>query len=297
MYNTKALDAIGRPWRDYPLSTSFRRRQQTGRHRYGSLDTSPAAAGRHSRANGNGRGNPAAHSAQTATPKRGGTVTVALVQAPPSLDAQLTSAQVARDINLHMYETLYARDENAGVVPDLAQGAEVSKDGMTYVFALRPGVKFHNGKTMDCQGRGCVAGALPQDRAGIDPVERCRQDGGVRAARGDGAAEEGAVEFPRHAVLAGHAARDLSGRGGRQGSEGLQVHRHRPDEVRRIRAGQPRHAGAVRRLRAEPELHQARRFRGQEGDVHRPRDIPLHAGIRRAHGGDQDRRSADQRNH
>ena len=63
-------------------------------------------------------------------------MTVALVQAPPSLDAQLTSAQVARDINLHMYETLYARDENAGVVPDLAQGSEVSKDGMTYVFAL-----------------------------------------------------------------------------------------------------------------------------------------------------------------
>jgi peptide/nickel transport system substrate-binding protein len=94
-------------------------------------------------------GMPLATSAQPATPKRGGTVTVALVQAPPSLDAQLTSAQVARDINLHMYETLYARDENAGVVPDLAQGADVSKDGMTYVFALRPGVKFHNGKVMD----------------------------------------------------------------------------------------------------------------------------------------------------
>jgi peptide/nickel transport system substrate-binding protein len=65
-------------------------------------------------------GVPTLASAQTATPKRGGTVTVALVQAPPSLDAQLTSAQVARDINLHMYETLYARDENAGVVPDRA---------------------------------------------------------------------------------------------------------------------------------------------------------------------------------
>jgi peptide/nickel transport system substrate-binding protein len=86
---------------------------------------------------------------QAATPTRGGTVTVALVQAPPSLDAQLTSAQVARDINLHMYETLYARDENAGVVPDLAQGAEISKDGTTYAFTLRPGVKFHNGKVMD----------------------------------------------------------------------------------------------------------------------------------------------------
>jgi peptide/nickel transport system substrate-binding protein len=95
-------------------------------------------------------GLPCAASAQgTPQPKRGGTVTVALTQAPPSLDAQLTSAQVARDINLHMYETLYARDEHAGVVPDLAQGVDISKDGVTYVFALRAGVKFHNGKTMD----------------------------------------------------------------------------------------------------------------------------------------------------
>ena len=50
-------------------------------------------------------GMPLATSAQPATPKRGGTVTVALVQAPPSLDAQLTSAQVARDINLHKIES------------------------------------------------------------------------------------------------------------------------------------------------------------------------------------------------
>ena len=111
------------------------------------------------------------------TPKRGGTVTVALTQAPPSLDAQLTSAQVARDINLHMYETLYARDEHAGVVPDLAQGAEVSKDGLTYAFALRSGVKFHNGKTMDS---GDVVASLERYRkiglasillSGVDSIE------------------------------------------------------------------------------------------------------------------------------
>jgi peptide/nickel transport system substrate-binding protein len=111
------------------------------------------------------------------TPKKGGTVTVALVQAPPSLDAQLTSAQVARDINLHMYETLYARDENAGVVPDLAEGSEISKDGMTYVFQLRKGVKFHNGKTMDS---GDVVASLERFRkiglanillSGVDTIE------------------------------------------------------------------------------------------------------------------------------
>jgi peptide/nickel transport system substrate-binding protein len=115
--------------------------------------------------------------AEAQTPKRGGTVTVALVQAPPSLDAQLTSAQVARDINLHTYETLYARDEHAGVVPDLAQGSELSKDGLTYVFALRPGVKFHNGKTMDS---GDVAASLERYRRiglakilldGVDKIE------------------------------------------------------------------------------------------------------------------------------
>jgi peptide/nickel transport system substrate-binding protein len=93
-------------------------------------------------------GVPQAALAQTA-PKRGGTVAIGMTQAPPSLDAHLTSAQVARNVVLHMYETLYARDENAGVVPDLAEGVEIAKDGVTHVFRLRPGVKFHNGKTMD----------------------------------------------------------------------------------------------------------------------------------------------------
>ena len=45
-------------------------------------------------------------------------------QAPPSLDPHVTSAQVARNVNLHMYETLYARDENAQPVPDLAEGVD-----------------------------------------------------------------------------------------------------------------------------------------------------------------------------
>ena len=121
---------------------------------------------------------PLSASAQgTAQPKRGGTITVGLTQAPPSLDAQLTSAQVARAINLHMYETLYARDENAGVVPDLAQGADIAKDGLTYVLQLRSGVKFHNGKTMDA---GDAVASLERYRriglasillSGVDKIE------------------------------------------------------------------------------------------------------------------------------
>ncbi len=80
--------------------------------------------------------------------KAGGDIVVTMVQAPPSLDAHVSSAQVARNVNLHMFETLYARDESAKPVPDLATGVDISADGLTYVFSLRDGVKFHNGKTM-----------------------------------------------------------------------------------------------------------------------------------------------------
>ncbi len=79
---------------------------------------------------------------------RGGDVVVAITQAPPTLDAQITAIQSARHITLHIYETLYARDENAKPVPDLAEGVAISPDGKTYTFALRKGVKFHNGKEM-----------------------------------------------------------------------------------------------------------------------------------------------------
>ena len=86
--------------------------------------------------------------AMAATPKAGGSVAIAIGGAPPTLDAQMTSASYARDISLHIFETLYARDENGRSVPDLAEGVEVKDDGKTYVFALRKGVKFHNGKEM-----------------------------------------------------------------------------------------------------------------------------------------------------
>ena len=108
--------------------------------------------------------------------KKGGDVVIAMTQAPPSLDPHATSAQVARNVNLHVFETLYARDENARPVPDLATGVSVSADGITYVFTLRQGVKFHNGKDMTSSDvvasleRYRKAGASPALVAAIDSV-------------------------------------------------------------------------------------------------------------------------------
>lgn len=81
--------------------------------------------------------------------RRGGEVVIAQQAQPPSLDAATTTAQASRNINLHIYETLFARDEAGNPMPDLAEGADISADGLTYRFGLRRGVKFHNGKTMN----------------------------------------------------------------------------------------------------------------------------------------------------
>lgn len=79
--------------------------------------------------------------------KKGGEAIVAQQSPPPSLDAQTTSAQHARNITTHIWETLFSRDENGNVVPDLAEGVNISPDGLTYSFKLRK-AKFHNGKDM-----------------------------------------------------------------------------------------------------------------------------------------------------
>ena len=78
--------------------------------------------------------------------RRGGDVVVAQQQQPPSLDSQTTTAQAARNISLHVYESLFTRDEISNPKPELAEGYDMAADGMTYRMPIRTGVKFHNGK-------------------------------------------------------------------------------------------------------------------------------------------------------
>src|SRR6188768_1269716 len=61
-----------------------------------------------------------------------------------------TNPGVNRDANtdtvmLHMVEGLVGYKEDGTPAPLLAQSVQVSKDGRTYTFKLRPGIKFHNG--------------------------------------------------------------------------------------------------------------------------------------------------------
>ena len=59
-------------------------------------------------------------------------------------------ASANRDANTdavlaHLFEGLVAYREDASAGPLLAQSVDQSKDGLTYTFKLRQGVKFHNG--------------------------------------------------------------------------------------------------------------------------------------------------------
>ncbi len=83
--------------------------------------------------------------------KKGGAAVVGTSSAPPLTDAQASTAEASRNVSMHWIETLFARDENANPIPDLATKADISADGLTYVLTLREGVKFHNGQEMTAE--------------------------------------------------------------------------------------------------------------------------------------------------
>src|ERR671919_1228151 len=81
--------------------------------------------------------------------KKGGVLKVGNLGEPPTLDAHWTTATITEVLANHIYEGLYSLDAKAQPIPMLAEGMPtVSKDGLSYTFKLRQGVKFHNGKEM-----------------------------------------------------------------------------------------------------------------------------------------------------
>lgn len=73
---------------------------------------------------------------------------IALTAQPPTLDTAQTVSAVALDTAGNIFEQLYTLNANYEPVPVLAESVDISEDGLTYIFNLRQGVKFHNGKEM-----------------------------------------------------------------------------------------------------------------------------------------------------
>jgi peptide/nickel transport system substrate-binding protein len=81
-------------------------------------------------------------------PVRGGRLRVAATGQPAGLDMHFTNQRTVTMIGWQMYEALFTFDSDYNTVPMLAQGHEVSEDGLTVTITLRQGVPFHNGEEM-----------------------------------------------------------------------------------------------------------------------------------------------------
>src|SRR5690242_5510666 len=71
------------------------------------------------------------------------------------LDPIATTAYITRNHGYMVYDTLFAIDAKFQVKPQMVDKWEVSKDGLTYTFTLRDGLKFHDGQPV--RSRDCIA--------------------------------------------------------------------------------------------------------------------------------------------
>ena len=82
---------------------------------------------------------------------RGGRLAFAISGGPDTLDPQRTAATLAFQVMKSLYDTLVEPDDRGVLVPGLAESWAMSADGRQWTFKLRPGIRFHNGKTLDAQ--------------------------------------------------------------------------------------------------------------------------------------------------
>ncbi|BBF44289.1 dipeptide-binding ABC transporter, periplasmic substrate-binding component [Lachnospiraceae bacterium KM106-2] len=84
-------------------------------------------------------------------PTNGGSIVVGIQQDLDSLDPGKAIAAGTKEVLFNIFEGLVKPDEKGNLVPAVASKYEVSKDGKTYTFTLRDGVKFHNGNVVTAE--------------------------------------------------------------------------------------------------------------------------------------------------
>ncbi len=84
-------------------------------------------------------------------PQMGGSARVAMSAATETVDPHFSRSQVARNVLMHVCETLVTIDERGSPQLQLARDLEISDDWRVFTFHLREGVPFHNGKEMTAE--------------------------------------------------------------------------------------------------------------------------------------------------
>jgi oligopeptide transport system substrate-binding protein len=72
-------------------------------------------------------------------------IAINLEQTVKDLDSAQTTDTVSTEILQNVMSGLYRLDANARPFPDMAEGVDISEDGLNYTFTLRDGIKWSNG--------------------------------------------------------------------------------------------------------------------------------------------------------
>lgn len=102
------------------------------------------------------------HRAQAA-----GTANLVLESEALFLDPHFTTAAISRTFSTHVFDTLFATDEQGKAQPQMAEGHDRSADGLTWTIPLRGGLKWHDGAPVTAED--CVASLkrwAPRDSVG-----------------------------------------------------------------------------------------------------------------------------------
>lgn len=81
-------------------------------------------------------------------PADGGSLTEGIVGTPRFINPLLAVSDVDRDIINLIYSGLMRPDNNGGLIPDLAEKFEISQDGLSYTFTLKPDLIWQDGKPL-----------------------------------------------------------------------------------------------------------------------------------------------------
>ncbi len=77
-------------------------------------------------------------------PSAGGTIREGIVGTPRFINPLISISDADRDMVNLIYSGLLKSTENAGLIPDLAEGYTISPDGKVYTFILRSDAVFHD---------------------------------------------------------------------------------------------------------------------------------------------------------
>lgn len=80
-----------------------------------------------------------------AAPARGGSLSEGLIGSPRFINPVLAVSDADRDLSALIYSGLLRPTASGEYEPDLAERYDISSDGLTYTFYLRPNATFHDG--------------------------------------------------------------------------------------------------------------------------------------------------------